>query len=86
MKCVNCGTEVIPVKKRFGWVCFLAFFGIGYLIYHFTKQPKMCPVCGKNVYEIEGPRNVFGRCWFWFVFLWGGLFLLLTLSILVSSC
>ena len=65
LKCVNCGKEVIPVKKRFGWVCFLAFFGIIYLIYHFSKQSKMCPACGKNVYLIEGPPTIFGKCWFW---------------------
>ncbi len=84
-KCANCGIEVVPVKKKFGWVCFLAFFGIIYLIYHFSKQPKMCPACGRNAYVIEGPPSIVGKCWFWLACMWGlVIFFIIAVALAVS--
>ena len=56
VKCSNCGKAVQPTKK-FSWVLFiilLLLFGVPgliYLIYYWSKTAKLCPACGKNVYN-----------------------------------
>lgn len=64
MQCNSCGKDVMPTKK-FNWFIFiLGFVTFGiisfiYLIYYMTKDNKVCPVCGDNVYG-EKKYDIFG--------------------------
>lgn len=58
--CVNCGNQIVPVKKKLDCGCLIlcvllgVFPAIIYAIVYFSQRAEICPVCEKNVYKL-GP-------------------------------
>ncbi|MGL5766851.1 MAG: hypothetical protein ACRCX8_14530 [Sarcina sp.] len=57
--CSNCFREVVPTKGKFSFLLFFllmllwVFPAFIYVLWYATRQPHICPCCGKNVYFKE---------------------------------
>lgn len=57
LRCIHCGSSIIPVKGKFGWLWFFFWLLCGglpaiiYLFYHAGKRADRCPVCNKKAYK-----------------------------------
>lgn len=56
IECKRCRAQVIPVKKKFNLLLFLALLIIPplaliYVIIHLTRQPIYCPNCKSKIYQ-----------------------------------
>ena len=56
MKCRVCKENAEGTKKKFSWLWLMiwtlltGFGGIVYILYHFTKQNNVCPICKSKLY------------------------------------